>query len=105
MKSNNIIVKKYLEKKFKLNSEQLLYELGRFDKHKDIGAELSQALEIGKFPESVQISVRVDEVNYTAQILFEKHYATTIYAAYSLLTQLRDHPEIVQNMKKGFKVK
>ena len=66
---------------------------------------MSQALETGKFPESVQISVCVDEVNYTAQILFEKHYATTIYAAYSLLTQLREHPEIVENMKKGFKAK
>ena len=35
-------------------------------------------------------------------MLFENHYATTIYAAYSLLTQLREHPEILPNMKKGF---
>ena len=105
MKYSNKIVKTYLQKNFNLNFEQLLYELGRFDAHNDIGVELSRALETGSFPDSAQISVCVDGVNYTAQMLFENHYATTIYAAYSLLTQLREHPEILPNMKKGFKVK
>ena len=43
---------------------------------------------------------------YTAKKLYQKKYAESIYAAYSLLSQLRECPDIIINaMEKGFQTK
>lgn len=105
MKNTDNIIEQHLRSKFKLDSNQLQYELGRFERHPDIGAELSEAIQRGRFPKTDQVSVCIDDVSYTAPMLYKNHHAHTIYAAYSLLTQLREHPELVKPMKAGFKVK
>lgn len=105
MKNTDNIIEQHLRSKFKLDPNQFQYELGRFERHPDIGAELSEALQRGRFPKISQVSVRIDDVNYTAPMLYKNHHADTLYAAYSLLTQLREHPEMVKPMKEGFKVK
>lgn len=105
MKNTDNIIEQHLRSKFKLDSNQLQYELGRFERHPDIGAELSEALQKGRFPKSSQVSVRIDDTSYTAPMLYKNHHASTIYAAYSLLSQLREHPEFVKAMKEGFKIK
>ena len=105
MKNTDNIIEQHLRSKFKLDSNQLQYELGRFERHPDIGAELSEAIQRGRFPKTPQVSVCIDDVSYTAPMLYKKHHAHTIYAAYSLLTQLREHPELVKPMKEGFKIK
>ena len=105
MKNTNNIIEQHLRSKFVLAPDQLHYELGRFERHPDIGAELSEALQRSRFPKTSQISVCIDEVSYTAPMLYKNHHAHTIYAAYSLLTQLREHPELVKPMQAGFKVK
>lgn len=105
MKNTNTIIEEYLQGNFKLDPNQLQYELGRFERHPDIGAELSEALQRGRFSKSSQVAVCIDDVSYTASMLYKNHHASTIYAAYSLLTQLREHPELIKPMKEGFKVK
>ena len=105
MKNTSNIIEQHLRHKFKLDPNQLQYELKRFERHADIGAELSEALCKGRFPKASKVSVCIDDVSYTAPMLYKNHHASTIYAAYSLLTQLREHPELVKPMKEGFKIK
>lgn len=105
MKNTEKIIEQHLRSKFKLDPNQLQFELGRFARHPDIGAELSEALKKSRFPKVPQASVCIDEVNYTAPMLYKSHHASTIYASYSLLTQLREHPELVKLIKEGFKIK
>lgn len=105
MKNTDNIIEQHLRSKFKLDYNQLQYELERFERHPDIGAELSEAIQRGRFPKTSHVSVCIDDVSYTAPMLYKNHHAHTIYAAYSLLTQLREHPELVKPMKEGFKVK
>ena len=105
MKNTDNIIEQHLRSKFKLDPNQLQYELGRFERHPDIGAELAEALRKGRFSKLSPISICIDDANYTAPMLYKNHHADTIYAAYSLLTQLREHPEMVKPMKEGFKVK
>ena len=105
MKNTNNIIEQHLRHIFRLDSNQLRYELGRFERHHDIGAELSEALRKGRFPKTSKVSVCIDDVSYTAPMLYENHHAITIYAAYSLLTQLREHPETVMHLKNGFKIR
>lgn len=102
MKNNENVIEKYLRSKFKLDINQLQFELARFERHPDIGLELSVALQKGRFPKADQVLVCVDGVSYSASMLYKNHYASTIYGAYSLLAQLREHPDLV---KEGFKIK
>ena len=102
---NNCIIKDYLEREFKLPPEQLRYELDRFVRHPDIGAELEAALRLGEIPPKASISVRVGDANYTASMLYQSRKAQTIYGAYSILTQLRDRPELAARIMEGIKIK
>ena len=97
------IIENYLRTKRKLDSDQIQQELRRFDRHPDIGAELSETLKNGRFPEENQVSVCVNAVSYTASMLYKKRYAHTVYGAYRRLAQLREHPELIEAMKKKAK--
>ncbi len=105
MKTTINTIELYLKKEFKLTGDTLKVELDRFERHADIGKELQQTLDDEKFPQNEIISVNIGSESYTAKSIFDSGAACTIYAAYSLLTQLRDHPEILVSMKNGFKTK
>ena len=87
-------IEAYLKKEHNLASEQLARELGRFERHGDIGAELAFAIRNNAFPENV-ISVEACGNTYTAKSLVDSKTAVTVYAAYSMLTQLRDCPQAI----------
>ncbi len=106
MKQEINTIEIYLRNEFSLFGEQLLYELKRFERNLDIGAELALALKHGKFPRKTRVSVSYQGKVYTAKKLYQKKYAESIYAAYSLLSQLRECPDIIINaMEKGFQTK
>jgi len=102
---NYEIIEIYLKREHGLSDSQLKYELSRFERHCEIGLELAKALKQGKFPSHGAVSVCVKGVCYTAQMLYVNGYAQTIYASYSLLTQIIEHPQTVNDMKRGFKIK
>ena len=106
MKQETTTIEIYLRNEFSLSGEQLLYELKRFERNMDIGAELALALRRNKFPRKARVSVSYQSKVYTAKKLYQKGYAESIYAAYSLLSQLRECPEIIINaIEKGFQTK
>lgn len=97
---NITIIEKYLKSEFRFGEEQLKYEISRFLRNPDIGEELSYTLITRMFPVDM-VEVLVDHERYTARKLMETYRVSTIYAAYSLLTQLRERPEILIHLKKG----
>ena len=105
MKTKENIIEAYLRSEFNLGDNQLRYELERFERNPDIGEELSEALRTKRFPKERAISVSVGGKFYTAEMLYQSLHAKTIYASYSLLTQLREHPELVSQLTAGFKIK
>ena len=99
------IIKAYLEGELKLTDEQVKREIARFTAHTDIAKELAKTISSGSFPVE-PIKVMLDSTEYTARLLFESKTAKTVYAAYSLLTQMRDYPDaIVVAVKTNFRPK
>ena len=104
---NTTAIEKYLRGELGLSAEQLRYEIDRFERHPDIGKELEIALIEQRFPkkEDALTVIGLDGSSYTAEDLFQIDKIATIYAAYSFLTQLREHPELTKQLKKGLSVK
>lgn len=101
-------IETYLRGELGLGAEQLRYELSRFERHPDIGKELETALIEQRFPkkEDALTVIGSDSSSYTAEDLFQIDKIATIYAAYNLLTQLREHPaELSKALKRGLPVK
>lgn len=105
---NTTAIEKYLRGELGLSAEHFRYELSRFERHPDIGKELEIALIKQRFPkkEDALTVIGSDGSFYTAEDLFQIDKIATIYAAYSLLIQLREHPaELSKALKKGLPVK
>lgn len=98
-------IKKFLKSEFELSANQLKYELNRFVRYPDVGNELAYALNEGSFPSDSVVSAEVDGITYTAKGIYQNKYGSTVYASYSLLTQIMDNPQIAIEMTKGFKIK
>lgn len=98
------IIEKHLKRNFKLSALQMDYELSRFVRHPDVERELARALKRGRFPKKNATRAVANGESYTAEVIYNK-YANTIYASYSLLTQIREDPKIAVAMTEGFKIK
>ena len=99
-------IEKFLCEELCLCSEQYRCELDRFERHPDIREELIQALTENRIQKSNHLTVVCPDGNsYTAEMLFESGFVNSVYAAYSLLTQLREHPELSEQIQKGLKIK
>lgn len=105
MKNTINIIEKYLHLELALSEDQIKYELSRFERNPDIGNELASALASGHVPRLVCVKVMVNGKMFTAHRILKRYKADSIYAAYSLLTQIREHPEMEKYIKRGLIVK
>lgn len=105
MNRDRAIIEQHLRSKCMLSEDALEYELNRFRRYPHIASELATVLSGGRAPLISPVRVRAKCESFTARRMMKKYGISSVYGAYSLLTQLLDNPDMADHIRGGLVVK